>query len=383
MRSKLQRQRVKQGAVSVLSVCAAAFLTLAARPLFGGKSPLLFFVIAILFASGYGGAVQGLLATALGVGLALSLFHDQKLEFALAQSSLTLLALLGVAISIVLGKLHQANALLARTRDELKLANETLADHTRQLAQRNNDLEQFVFAASHDLREPLRTISTFTEVLVAQHKGKLGPQADTFIDYIAGGAARMNAMIQGLLNYSGVLSSEPTSFSKVRLDEVLQRAIKNLEFAITDAHARVTQESLPVVPGEPEQLVSLFQNLIGNGIKYHGDAPPEIRIAAHENGRDWIFSVRDNGIGIDPQHHERIFGIFKRLHGSEIPGTGIGLAISRRIVELHGGRIWVDSEVGKGSTFSFTIPKGDNPESLESLVDRLPAGEEHRGELEA
>jgi light-regulated signal transduction histidine kinase (bacteriophytochrome) len=235
-----------------------------------------------------------------------------------------------------------------------------------------------VFAAGHDLAEPLRNISIFTEVMVAEHKEKLGPQADMFIDHIAGGATRMKAMLQGLLTYSGVLSSEQTSFSEVSLDEVLQRATKNLEFVITETHARVNQEPLPVVLGEQELLVSLFQNLIGNGIKYRSDSAPEIRIAAKENSHDWIVSVHDNGIGIDPRHHERIFRIFQRLHGSEVAGTGIGLAICRRIVQQHGGKIWVDSDLGNGSTFFFTLPIRNTKKSRGCDLDELAANKQQR-----
>jgi light-regulated signal transduction histidine kinase (bacteriophytochrome) len=232
-----------------------------------------------------------------------------------------------------------------------------LQEHQRQLAQRNADLEQFAYAASHDLQEPLRTISIFTEIMVTEHKGQLGHQADGFIEFIVGGVARMNAMVQALLTYSGVLKSEQLSFSEVRLDEVIERAIKNLESAIREGHARIIAASLPVVLGEREHLVSLFQNLIGNGIKYRGDAPPEIRIAVAPDGGNWILSVSDNGIGIAPEYHDQIFGIFKRLHRAEIAGTGIGLAISRRIVEMHGGKLWLESEAGKGATFFFTIPR--------------------------
>ena len=248
---------------------------------------------------------------------------------------------------------------VAATVWERKQAELSLQEHQRQLAQRNADLEQFAYAASHDLQEPLRTVSLFAEMLVAQYKGKLGPKADALIEHIIGGAGRMNAMVQGLLTYSGVVNSERIVFSPVRLDEVLDAALKNLDAAIVDSGALITRDPLPVVMGEREQLVSLFQNLIGNAIKYRSEVPPEIRIAAKQNGRDWIFSVRDNGIGIAPHHQQQIFAIFKRLHGTKIAGTGIGLALSRRIVELHGGDIWVDSEIGNGSTFNFIIPHSD------------------------
>jgi signal transduction histidine kinase len=240
---------------------------------------------------------------------------------------------------------------VAATVWERKQVEISLQEHQRQLAQRNADLEHFAYAASHDLQEPLRTVSVFTEMMVSQYKGKLGQQADTFMEYIVGGAARMNAMVQALLTYSGVLTSERIMFSTIKLDEALHRAIKNLESAIRDSRASINFDPLPVVVGEREHLVSLFQNLIGNAIKYRSGVSPEIRIAVNQKGRDWVFSVRDNGIGIAPEYREQIFGIFKRLHGNNVSGTGIGLAISRRIVELHGGSIWVKSEVGKGSTF--------------------------------
>jgi signal transduction histidine kinase len=240
---------------------------------------------------------------------------------------------------------------------ERKDVESRLKKHEQQLAQRNEELERFAYVASHDLQEPLRTISIFTEILVTQYKDKLDHQADVFIEYIVGGVARMNAMIQGLLRYSGLLRSEKAPFAYVSLDEISGQAIKNLESAIRESSARIIREPLPVIAGQREHLISLFQNLVGNGIKYRREVCPEIRIAARENSGDWVISVCDNGVGIPDEYRDDVFAIFKRLHGTEIPGNGIGLALSRRIVEMHGGRIWIESHVGKGSTFLFTIPK--------------------------
>ena len=167
----------------------------------------------------------------------------------------------------------------------------------------------------------------------------------------------MTAMVQGLLTYSGVVNSEQILFSAVSLGDVLERAVKNLDAAIRDSGACIAHDPLPLVSGEQEHLVSLFQNLIGNAIKYRREESLKIEVTVKQNGGDWIVSVCDNGMGIAPEYQQQIFGIFKRLHGSKIAGTGIGLAISRRIVELHGGNIWVESEVGAGSKFSFTIPR--------------------------
>jgi len=228
----------------------------------------------------------------------------------------------------------------------------------RQVLQRSNEeLRQFAYIASHDLQEPLRTVASFTQLLVARYGRDAGADAAEYAGYIVDGVERMSSLIHDLLQYSSsgssaTLPSEPTS-AEGALSEVLFA----LSASIQSSSAKVTYDPLPRVWIEKHALITLLQNLIGNAIKYRGDRAPEIHVSAEPADGNWRFSVRDNGIGIHPEYRERIFGIFKRLHGKEIPGTGIGLAICQRIVQWHGGEIWVESDPGAGSRFFFTLPK--------------------------
>jgi PAS domain S-box-containing protein len=224
------------------------------------------------------------------------------------------------------------------------------------LRRSNLDLQQFAFAASHDLQEPLRTVTSFSQLLKQQHAGKLGAEADKHLDFIVSAADRMSHMVLDLLGYSQIVRAE-TSFSPVSAEAALASAILNLQMAIKNSDARVTFDHLPTVVMDQTQLMQLLQNLISNAIKYRSAEPPRIHLSARETASEWVFSVADNGLGIEPKYAEHIFTVFKRLHGREYPGTGIGLALCKRIIERHGGRIWVESELGKGSTFYFTVPK--------------------------
>jgi signal transduction histidine kinase/DNA-binding response OmpR family regulator len=247
----------------------------------------------------------------------------------------------------------------------------------RQALQRSNDeLRQFAYVASHDLQEPLRTVASFTQLLVSRYRDLSDAEADEFVSLIVDGVERMSVLIHDLLEYShtGVhktLPTEPAS-AEAALNEVLF----SLSAAIQESGATITHDPLPEVWLESRSLVQLLQNLIGNAIKYRGENLLHVHVSAELKSEEWLFSVSDNGIGIAPQYHSRIFGIFKRLHGKEIPGTGIGLAICQRIVEWHGGRIWVDSELGSGAVFHFTL--GKEPQRVQremaefaSLGDKL------------
>ena len=237
-----------------------------------------------------------------------------------------------------------------------KRAEEALKVKTQELARSNKDLEQFAYVASHDLQEPLRMVTSYVQLLARRYKSKLDSDADEFINFAMDGAIRMQKLINDLLTYSR-MSTQGKELEPTECETVLNQSLNNLKVAIDENGALVTHDSLPTVMADNPQLVELFQNLIGNAIKFRGAEPPRVHVSAGRNGNGWTFSVRDNGIGIAPEYAKRIFIIFQRLHGREkYAGTGIGLAICQKIVERHGGHIWVESEVGKGATFYFTLP---------------------------
>ncbi|MFQ5956632.1 MAG: ATP-binding protein [Candidatus Brocadiales bacterium] len=238
-----------------------------------------------------------------------------------------------------------------------KKAQEKLKRTVADLERSNEELQQFAYVASHDLQEPLRMVASYTQLLGRRYKGKLDSDADDFINFAVDGANKMHRLIQDLLQYSRV-STKGKPFKPTDSSDVMEQAVENLQTAIEESGAVVTHDSLPSVMTDASQLSRVFQNLIGNAIKFHSDRKPKAHVSAVDKGKEWQFSVRDNGIGIDPQYFERIFAIFQRLHTKEeYSGTGIGLAVCKRIVGRHGGRIWVESELGKGSTFYFTLPK--------------------------
>ncbi len=240
---------------------------------------------------------------------------------------------------------------------ERKRSEQLLQESMKDLARINTELEQFTYVASHDLKEPLRMISSFAQLLEKQYKDKLDEGANDFIRFIIEGVVRMQDLINNLLKYSKIGKSS-REFEKVDLNNVLKDAIDNLKKIINETNAEVIYDSLPSLFVDKYQLLQVFQNLISNAIKFHGESPPLIHVSARPDNKHWVFSVRDNGIGIDSKDYERIFIIFKRLHTKdEYGGTGIGLAICKKIVEQYGGKIWVESEVGNGSTFYFSIPK--------------------------
>lgn len=239
---------------------------------------------------------------------------------------------------------------------ELRQAREALLQRTRDLSRSNQELEQFAYVASHDLQEPLRMIASYTQLIARRYRGKLDADADEFIEYAVDGATRMQAIINDLLKLSRV-DTRQMVFSRINAQDALDRALANLRLIIEESGASVVCDPLPELDADASQLSQLFQNLIANALKFRGNDTPRIQIGAQRRGEEWVFHVRDNGIGIAPEYAERIFLMFQRLHGKkEYPGTGIGLTICKKIVEHHGGRIWVESEPGKGATFCFGIP---------------------------
>lgn len=246
------------------------------------------------------------------------------------------------------------------TRDitERKKAEQLLAQKVADLKRSNDELEQFAYVASHDLQEPLRMISSYTLLLAKRYKGRLDSDADDFISFAVDGTQRMKALIQALLLYSRTGTASPAA-SRISSDHALDEALGNLRSAVGGSGATITRDSLPEIAIEHSQLVQVFQNLVGNAIKYRGAAAPSVHISATRNAKEeWVFSVKDNGLGIEPQYLEKIFVIFQRLHArDEFEGTGIGLAICKKIVERQGGRIWAESEPGRGSTFYFALPE--------------------------
>jgi len=237
-----------------------------------------------------------------------------------------------------------------------RLAEGNLARKVEELARSNADLEQFAYVASHDLQEPLRMVAAYTQLLAERYQGRLDEDADKFIGYACEGASRMQALILDLLAFSRV-GRCGAACGRVDCDAAMEEVLLNLGPAMQASGAVVTRAALPVVWADRSQMTQVFQNLIGNAIKFHGKEPPAISVQAEKAGEQWMFSVSDNGIGIAPEYAENIFVVFQRLHTrTEYPGNGIGLAVCKKIIEHCGGKIWVDAQAGHGSIFKFTLP---------------------------
>jgi signal transduction histidine kinase len=265
-------------------------------------------------------------------------------------------------------ELEQAHALLDRRTQELdrrtqeaERSNVMLDRRTRELERSNADLEQFAYVASHDLQEPLRKVASFCQLLQRRYQGLLDERGEQYIEYAVDGAKRMQILINDLLAFSRV-GRKPGEHVVADAGALADDAIANLEVALSLSGGKVSRGDLPEVRVEPALMTAVFQNLIGNALKFKGESPPEVRVTAERDGDDWVFSVVDNGIGIDAEYAERVFALFQRLHTrSAYPGTGIGLALCRRIVEYHGGRIWLDTEAAE-TTFRFTLPVREDGE---------------------
>jgi PAS domain S-box-containing protein len=265
-------------------------------------------------------------------------------------------------IEIMLSPLASPQGVLVtaavRNVTDRKSAEEHLLKTMQELKRSNDELQQFAYVASHDLQEPLRMVASYTQLIAKRYQGQLDSDADEFIAYAVDGCTRMQAMIQDLLTYSQAGTTEKKQLREISTERALEEALANLSVSIKESGAVVTHDSLPALISDNRQMTQVLQNLVGNAIKYRGTQPPRVHVsAAMGNANEWVFSVRDNGLGIEPQYFERIFGLFQRLHGrEEFAGTGIGLAICKKILEQLGGRIWVESKLQFGSIFHFSLP---------------------------
>jgi PAS domain S-box-containing protein len=240
---------------------------------------------------------------------------------------------------------------------ELARVNAELAQRAEELSRANADLEQFAYSASHDLQEPIRNVAIFSELLKQEYQGKLDSQGENFLSFVSGGARRMEMLVRDLLAYSRVTKASENEPETVDSTLVLSELLDTLQNVIRETQATIISDPLPAIKIPKVHLQQVFQNLILNALKYRSSTLPQVHISAKRDGASWLFVVNDNGIGIAPEYHETIFGLFQRLHSKDkYPGTGIGLAICKRIVERYGGRIWVESEIGQGATFFFTVP---------------------------
>jgi signal transduction histidine kinase len=353
---------------AVLALSAVA-LTAALRDFFGGSAVLPLVTVAITLAASFGGLGPGILTTTLSVICLGFLFERSWFVAGTNEPSLWLVGGLGVAISLIVDYFCRRNRAVLAAKDLLEIANKKLALRSELLTLSNEELKRFVYALSHDLKTPLRTVSLFSEQLAGELGDQIDPDAQTSLRFIREGARQAQAMIRRLLEYAMAVNQDGVE-GMTDLGSVLASALDDLKFAAQDAGARITAGELPVVPGDEGALRQLFLNLVANAIKYRGARPLEVHISARPAGERWIVSVRDNGIGIDSRYSDKVFELFERLHtSSEYDGSGIGLAICRRIVQRHGGRIWVESEPGQGSTFCFTLPVQETKQS--PLVSQL------------
>lgn len=334
--------------ISLLLVLVATLITLSLRPLFDGKAPLFAFLVAVMVSAAYGGLMMGLLATSACLAMVLG-FLKGDLVVVMAQSGVTLFTILGVASSIIMGKLHSANAALAAQRDKLET-------QSRELSISNEELRSFAYTIAHDIRGPLKSVSALTEILAERNHKTFDENSRECARLIVGGVRRVESLTAGLLDYAVTVGDRDDS-GVTDCNAVVANVMQDLSSEIQASKATISFGKLPEVGVNPNHLFQLISNLLSNALKYRSTRPPEITISAREDGGMWLIAVEDNGEGFEMKHAEEIFGMLKRLHGAAHEGNGIGLALCRAIVQRYGGRIWAESEPGIGSRFTFTVPK--------------------------
>jgi len=318
------------------------------------------FFVAIMISAWWGGFLPGVLGCLLGMFAAPYAFNPH-IHLTISPVRLSLSVIVSILISLVAQRRNETEAMLRNLNESLdervRQRTAELQRSNAELSRLNEDLNQFAYSASHDLQEPLRMIAIYSQLLERKYRGKLDSQADEYIGIVVQGAKRMEMLLRDLLSYSKTINIAPEPVTCTDGNDAAAKALSNLSAAIQESAAKVSVDRLPALNVREVHLVQLFQNLIGNAIKYRGDNPPVVDVTAQRQGDQWTFNVKDNGIGIPTQYREHVFRVFKRLHSlDKYEGTGMGLAICQRIVERYGGRIWVESEEGHGSTFHFTLP---------------------------
>ncbi len=356
-----------------LTITGYVIVVVLIHPSMGIGTPILVTFPIILYARRWGaaaGIISGLLTVPLNTVL-LMLLREGDFTILFRNWASAMGSLLVIMIGGVVGHLRDLFGKLSNELAERKRAEGELQKVMKELERSNTEFEQFAYVASHDLREPLRMVSSFMELLEKRAGNHLDADSKEYIHYAIDGAKRMQNLIDALLIYSRV-GTQGRSFAPTDCDEVLSQTLENLQLKVNESGAEIVADPLPVVMADDVQLLQLFQNLISNAIKFQNDSQPKIRVGVKEERHLYEFSIMDNGIGIDPQNADRIFEMSQRLHPQdEYPGAGIGLATCKKIVERHGGRIWVDSELGKGSTFFFTLPRPPDRELSVDLEDAL------------
>lgn len=349
----MNRVQASRYLVPVGLAVLAGLLTIPLSWSFGGRAPLGLFVVAVIVAAVQGGKRAGFIATVASLVMGLLLFRG-RLILPMAQSGAAVFAVIGIASTIAVGRIYHANRELRRAKEMLEESNRLLSEQSTALARSNEELERLAYGLAHDLGTQLRGIRAFTQLLVEKNRHKFDEDSIHWANTVEKNGQRMEALISGLMRYASATNAAPSE--PVSCGAVVSSVLQDLHHTIESEGAKFEIGELPMVYMDESQLRQLFTNLIGNAIKYRSAAPPHIRIMAQQWDGRTLISVRDNGIGFDMEHHDEIFGIFKRLHHSQYEGTGIGLALCKAVVEREGGKIWAESTKGHGSTFYFTLP---------------------------